>query len=263
MSDLLRQRSGHIETLTLNRPDSRNAVNSAISLGLSAAFDEIEEDDDCWVVIITASGKKAFCAGMDLKEFAAGEAGDEMGAKSGFMGASGGFAGITRRDFAKPVIAAINGPALAGGFEIMLSCDLVIAAEHATFGLPEVKRGLIAGGGGLLRLSIKIPSVVASELAMTGEPIDAHRALAIGLINKVVPAEALMDEAMAMGNTLVDNAPLAVRATKQLMKKASMLSDEEAWALNSATTSLVNRSADAAEGPRAFTEKRRPVWLGK
>ena len=139
MSELLRERQGHIEILTINRPEARNAINGAVSRAFAAAFDELEADDDCWVVIVTGAGDKAFSAGMDLKAFTAGEAGDIMGAK-------GGFGGIAQRDFAKPIIAAVNGSALAGGCEIMLACDLVVAVEEAKFGIPEVKRGLMAGG---------------------------------------------------------------------------------------------------------------------
>ena len=145
-------------------------------------MDELTEDPDCWVVVITGSGDKAFSAGMDLKAFSSGEGGD-------IMGASGGFGGLTQRDFPKPIIAAVNGSALAGGFEIMLSCDLVVAADHATFGIPEAKRGLIAGAGGLIRMPKRLPMAVALELAMTGDPIDAERAHALGLVNKVVPAD--------------------------------------------------------------------------
>ena len=180
MSDaVLRERQGRIEILTINRPEARNAVNGAVSKAFTEAFDELENDDDCNVVIVTGAGDKAFCAGMDLKAFAAGEAGEIMGAR-------GGFGGIAQRDFPKPLIAAVNGSALAGGCEIMLSCDLVVAAEGATFGIPEVKRGLMAAAGGLIRLPKRIPPAIALELALTGDPIDARRALAIGLVNRVV-----------------------------------------------------------------------------
>src|ERR1700734_1980940 len=152
--EVLRERKGHVEILTINRPEARNAINGAVSRAMSAFMDELAGDDDCWVVIITGSGDKAFSAGMDLKAFASGDRGD-------IMGATGGFAGITNRDFGKPLIAAVDGSALAGGFEIMLSCDLVGAADHATFGLPEVRRGLIAGAGGLIRLPKRLPIAVA------------------------------------------------------------------------------------------------------
>jgi enoyl-CoA hydratase len=150
MSAVERERRGHVEILTINRPEARNAINGAVSQAMSSTLDELETDDDCWVVILTGSGDKAFSAGMDLKAFASGEG-------ASIMGATGGFAGITQRSFSKPIIAAVNGAALAGGCEIMLSCDLVVAVDYATFGIPEVKRGLLAGAGGLLRLPKRLP----------------------------------------------------------------------------------------------------------
>ena len=255
MSELLRERQGHIEILTINRPEARNAVNGAVSRGFAAAFDDLEADDDCWVVIVTGAGDKAFSAGMDLKAFAAGESADIMGAK-------GGFAGIAQREFSKPIIAAVNGSALAGGCEIMLSCDLVVAVEEAKFGIPEVKRGLIAGAGGLIRLPKRIPPAIALELALTGEPIDAHRALQLGLINRVVPAGNLMEEALALAGVIAENAPLAVRASKQVMKEGGELTEAEGWAVNNAAVAKVFSSADAMEGPVAFAEKRAPNWSG-
>jgi crotonobetainyl-CoA hydratase len=255
MSELLRQRQGHIEILTINRPEARNAINGAVSRAFTAAFDELEQDDDCWVVIVTGSGDKAFSAGMDLKAFAAGEAAD-------IMGAEGGFGGIAQRDFPKPMIAAVNGSALAGGCEIMLACDLVVAVEGAQFGIPEVKRGLMAAAGGLVRLPKRIPRAIALELALTGDPIDAQRALQLGLINRVVPADRLLDEALALAGTVADNAPLAVRVSKRVMKQAGELPDAEGWAINNAAVPEVFGSADAMEGPRAFAEKRKPNWSG-
>ena len=256
MPELLRERQGHIEILTINRPEARNAINGAVSKALSAAFDELTEDADAWVVILTGSGDKAFSAGMDLKAFADGEAGD-------IIGASGGFAGIAQRDFPKPLIAAVNGSALAGGCEIMLSCDLVVAVEEAKFGIPEVKRGLFAAGGGLIRLPKRLPRAIALELALTGDPIDAQRALALGLVNRVVPAGRLLDEAVALATTIAENAPLAVRASKRIMKQSAEVSEAEAWELNNAEVGPVFGSADAMEGPVAFAEKRKPNWTGK
>jgi enoyl-CoA hydratase len=256
VSELLRERIGHIELLTINRPEARNAINGAVSRALSTAFDELTDDDDAWVVILTGSGDKAFSAGMDLKAFAAGEAAD-------IIGATGGFAGIAQRDFPKPLIAAVNGSALAGGCEIMLSCDLVVAVEEAKFGIPEVKRGLFAAGGGLIRLPKRIPPAIALELALTGDPIDAQRALSLGLVNRVVPAGALRNEALALATIIVENAPLAVRASKRIMKLAGDLSEAEAWAVNNAEVGAVFGSADAMEGPVAFAEKRKPNWTGK
>jgi enoyl-CoA hydratase len=255
MSVLLRERRGHTEILTINRPEARNAINGAVSRAVTDAFDELEADNDCWVVIVTGSGDKAFSAGMDLKAFTAGEAGEIMGAK-------GGFGGITQRNFPKPLIAAVNGSCLAGGCEIMLACDLVVAVEEAKFGIPEVKRGLMAGAGALIRLPKKLPPTIAMELALTGDPIDAPRALELGLINRVVPAGKLMEEALALAGTIADNAPIAVRVSKRVMKQAGELPDAEGWAVNNAAVSEVFGSADAQEGPIAFAEKRKPNWTG-
>jgi len=224
MSELLRERQGHIEILTINRPEARNAINLATATALSDALDDIEADDDVWVVVLTAAGDKAFSAGMDLKAFASGE----------FPITEKGFGGITKRDFPKALIAACNGSALAGGCEIMLSCDLVVAADHAKFGIPEVARGLVAGAGGLIRLPKRIPRAIALELALTGEPIDAQRALQIGLVNRVVPGDQLMTEAMALAERIAKNAPMAVRLSKQVMKQAAELTEAEGWVVNDA-----------------------------
>jgi crotonobetainyl-CoA hydratase len=254
--EVLRERRGNVEILTINRPEARNAINGAVSLAMSSVMDELLSDTECWVVVITGSGDKAFSAGMDLKAFSSGEGGD-------IIGASGGFGGLTRREFPKPIIAAVNGSALAGGFEIMLSCDLVIAAEHATFGIPEAKRGLIAGAGGLIRMPKRLPMAIALEMAMTGDPIDADRALALGLVNKVVPAGELMNEAIALAERIAANAPLAVRYSKRVMKEAAELPEHEGWKINTEAVGVVFSSADAQEGPIAFAEKRPPKWQGK
>ena len=256
MPELLRERRGHTEILTINRPEARNAINGAVSRAMAAALDEVESDDECWVVILTGSGDKAFSAGMDLKAFTAGEAGDIMGAK-------GGFGGIAQRDFAKPIIAAVNGSALAGGCEIMLSCDLVVAVEEAKFGIPEVKRGLMAAAGALVRLPKRLPRAIAMELALTGDPIDARRALELGLINRVVAAGDLMTEALSLAETIAENAPLAVRVSKRVINEAGELPDAEGWEVNNKAVPEVFGSADAMEGPIAFAEKRKPNWSGK
>jgi enoyl-CoA hydratase/carnithine racemase len=254
--EVLRERRGHVEILTINRPEARNAINGGVSKAMSSIMDELAEDADCWVVVITGSGEKAFCAGMDLKAFSSGEGGD-------IIGASGGFAGLTTREFAKPIIAAVNGSALAGGFEIMLSCDLVVAASHATFGIPEAKRGLIAGAGGLIRMPKRLPMAIALEMGMTGDSIDARRAEALGLVNKVVPADKLMEEALALAERISANAPLAVRYSKTVMKQAAEVPESEGWKINAEAVGIVFSSADAMEGPVAFAEKRAPNWQGK
>ena len=254
--EVLRERRGHIEILTINRPEARNAVNGAVASAMAAALDELIDDDDAWVVVITGAGDKAFSAGMDLKAFAAGEG-------PAVTGAPGGFAGIARRDFQKPLIAAVNGSALAGGLEVMLSCDLVVAADHALFGIPEAKRGLIAAAGGLVRLPKRLPMAVALELALTGDPIDAPRAHALGLVNRVVPRERLMEEALVLAERIAENAPLSVRYSKQVMRRAIDVPEAEGWKINDEATRVVFASADAMEGPVAFAEKRAPNWQGK
>src|SRR5580658_5431136 len=254
--EVLQERRGNVEILTINRPEARNAINGAVSKAMSALLDELAEDPGCWVVVITGSGDKAFSAGMDLKAFSSGEGGD-------IIGASGGFAGITQRRFPKPIIAAINGSALAGGFEIMLSCDLVVAADHATFGIPEAKRGLIAGAGGLIRMPKRLPIAIALELAMTGDTIDAARAFELGLVNRVVPSSVVIEEAVSLADRIAANAPLAVRYSKSVMKQAAEVSEAEGWKINAEAVGVVFTSADAMEGPVAFAEKRPPNWQGK
>jgi enoyl-CoA hydratase len=251
--EVLRERRGHVEILTINRPEARNAINRATAIALGDALDACESDDDVWVVVLTGAGDKAFSAGMDLKAFAAGE----------FPITDKGFGGITQRDFPKPLIAAANGAALAGGFEILISCDMVVAAEHAKFGIPEATRGLIAGGGGLIRLPKRIPLAVAYEMALTADPIDAHRAYELGLVNRVVPGEKVLDEAVALAERIAKNAPLAVRTSKYVMKRSRELSEEECWLLNTEAFGIIGRSSDAMEGAVAFAEKREPNWQGK
>jgi enoyl-CoA hydratase len=251
--EVLRERRGHVEILTINRPEARNAINRATAIALGDALDACESDDDVWVVILTGAGDKAFSAGMDLKAFAAGE----------FPVTEKGFGGITQRDFPKPLIAAANGAALAGGFEILISCDMVVAADHAKFGIPEASRGLVAGGGGLIRLPKLIPLAVAYEMALTADPIDAKRAYELGLVNRVVPGEAVLDEAIALAERIAKNAPLAVRTSKDVMKKAREMTEAQCWDLNTEAFGMIGRSADALEGAIAFAEKREPVWQGK
>jgi enoyl-CoA hydratase len=251
--EVLRERRGHVEILTINRPEARNAINRATAIALGDALNACESDDDVWVVVLTGAGDKAFSAGMDLKAFAAGE----------FPITDKGFGGITQRDFPKPLIAAANGAALAGGFEMLISCDMVVAAEHARFGIPEAARGLVAGGGGLIRLPKRIPLAVAYEMALTADPIDANRAYELGLVNRVVPGERVLDEALALAERIAKNAPLAVRTSKDVMKKSRELSEEESWRLNDEAFGMIGRSADAMEGAVAFAEKREPNWQAK
>ena len=251
--EVLRERRGHVELLTINRPDARNAINLATALALSAALDDCETDDDVWVVVLTGAGDKAFSAGMDLKAFAAGE----------FPITEKGFGGLTQRNFPKPLIAAANGSALAGGFEMMISCDMVVAAEHAVFGIPEASRGLVAGAGGLIRLPKRVPISVAYEMALTADPISAARAYELGLVNHVVHGDVVLDVAIALAERIAKNAPLAVRTSKDVMRRARELDEVDAWTINDEAFSMIGRSADAMEGAVAFAEKREPNWQGK
>jgi enoyl-CoA hydratase/carnithine racemase len=252
---LLRERRGQVEVLTLNRPEARNAVNGEVAAQITAALDALDEDKDLRVIILTGAGDKAFSAGMDLKAFGAGTGGPVTG--------GGGFAGFVHRPIPVPVIAAVNGPALAGGFELVLACDLVVAAEHAVFGVPEVKRGLLAAGGGLVRLPKRLPMAAAMELVLTGDSITAARAQELGLVNRVVPADRVLDEALALAERIIENAPLSVRYSRELTTQAAEISEAEAWVLSDAAATTVFASADAKEGPLAFAEKRPPKWQGR
>ena len=252
---VLRQRHGKVELVTLNREHARNAIDGPTTIALERTFDELTDDPDVWAVVLTGSGERAFSAGMDLKAFSSGQAGDIMSSRYGF-------GGIAQRKFPKPLIAAVNGFALAGGCELVLSCDLVVAAEHASFGIPEVKRGLVAAGGGLLRLPKRVPYHVAVELALTGEMVTAERAYALGLVNRVVPGDRVVAEALELAQTICANAPLAVRVSKEIMRRAVDLPEDEAWKMNSELVGPIFTSKDALEGAVAFAEKRPPNWQG-
>lgn len=246
------ERRPGVGILRINRPGARNAVNGAVAQGMEAGLDEFESDSEVQAVVVTGTGS-VFSAGADLKLVASGRAG-EIATKRG------NFAGIVRRDFPKPLIAAVNGPALAGGFEIVLACDLVVAAENAVFGIPEAKRGLFAAAGGLIRLPKRVPLALATELAITGDPIDAARAHQLGLVNRVVPGEQLLDEALALAGRIAENAPLAVRNALRMVREAVDLDEEAAWARNNELAVEVFSSPDAVEGATAFAEKRPPRW---
>lgn len=249
------ERRGNVAVITLNRPEARNAVNPEIASAMVAALDELEADDDVRVVVVTGTGD-VFCAGADLKVIASGRGGELADVK-------GGFAGLVRRNYPKPLIAAVNGPALAGGTEIVLACDLAVASETATFGIPEVKRGLIAGAGGLLRLPWRVPMSIALELAMTGDPIDATRAAAVGLVNRVAPKERVLEEAVALAERIAENSPISVRCSRQLLREAAQLSEEEGWTRNNEYLAAAWASGDTVEGATAFAEKRKPVWKSR
>lgn len=244
---------GRVAVVTLNRPAQRNAVNAAMTAALHAAMERFEADHETLVAILTGSGDRAFCAGMDLLAFAAGEG-------PAILTGPGGFAGFTHFPRTKPVIAAVNGPALAGGCEIVLACDLVVAAESALFGLPEVKRGLFPASGGVLRLPRMIPRALALELLLTGDTIGAARAAELGLVNRVVPAAQLREASLELARRICVNAPLAVRETLGLARGVFSLPEEQLQARNDAAWARIVASEDAQEGPRAFAEKRPAVW---
>jgi len=242
-----------IATITLDRPAQRHAIDAAMTVALRSALDRFETDREALVAILTASGDRAFCAGMDLKAFANGEG-------PAILEGPCGFAGFTHYPRTKPCIAAVNGAALGGGCEIVLACDLVVAAEHARLGLPEVTRGLFAASGGVLRLPRLIPRARALELLLTGDVIAAGTALDLGLINKVVPHGQLLEAARDLALRICANAPLAVRETLALARAVFALPEEQLQARNEAAWARIAASEDAHEGPRAFAEKRPAVW---
>jgi enoyl-CoA hydratase len=247
--------TGNIALITINRPEARNAVNGDIASGIEAAIDKVESDDSVWAAILAGRGT-VFCAGADLKAVATGQARSISTAK-------GGFGGIVTRDRTKPLIAACDGPALAGGTEIALSCDLIVASTAASFGIPEVKRSLIAAAGGLFRLPRVLPRNIAMELALTGDPIDATRAYHFGLVNVLCEPGQAVAAATQLAMRITANAPLAVRASRNVMLGAAGVDDQTAWALTNSKMAEVMRSEDFSEGPRAFIEKRQPIWQGR
>jgi enoyl-CoA hydratase/carnithine racemase len=244
--------AGGILVITIDRPEARNAIDRATAKGMAAALDRLDGETGLRAGVITGAGGY-FSAGMDLKAFAAGERPHAGGR---------GFAGIVERPPAKPLIAAIEGFALAGGFEIALACDLIVAARGARLGIPEVKRSLVAAGGALLRLPARIPYHVAMELALTGEPISAERAHGLGLVNRVAEPGAALEAALELAGAIVANGPLALGATKRVLLEAPGWPAGEAWARQAEIAGPVFASDDAREGAAAFAEKRAPVWRG-
>ncbi len=246
---------GHVGLITLNRPDARNAVNSDVASGVEAALDTIEADENIWLSIITGNGP-VFCAGADLKAVASGDA-------RGLSTERGGFGGLVMRERTKPLIAACDGPALAGGTEIVLACDLVVASTAARFGVPEVKRSLVAAAGGLFRLPQVLPRNIATELILTGDPISAERAADFGMVNVLCEPGQALTEARALAERIAVNAPLAVRESLAVMKGAVGEDDATAMARSNDAIRRLAKTDDYAEGPQAFIEKRPPEWKGR
>ncbi|HEY2642888.1 MAG TPA: crotonase/enoyl-CoA hydratase family protein [Galbitalea sp.] len=258
---VLVERRGHVLLVTLNRPHARNAVNNALWLGVGEALDDAESDPDVWVVVITGAGDLSFCAGADLKEAALGRLG-----QGDARFAAWGFAGYVTHHISKPTIAAVNGFALGGGTEIVLASDLAVAVDTATFGLPEVKRGIVAGAGGTFRLPRQIPQKVAMEAILTGTSITAQRAHELGLINRVVPAAELFTEAFALAEAICANAPLAVQTSKRIARGITdgrIESEDADWNRTAVESKALIATDDAREGMRAFAEKRQPQWTSR
>ena len=251
--ELFISRKDGIMTLTMNRPQARNAMNANMAQLIANALDELDASNDLHVGILTGGGG-TFCSGMDLKGFLKGELPTVKGR---------GFGGITEKGPVKPLIAACEGYALAGGFELAISCDLIVAATTAQFGIPEVKRGLVAGAGGLIKAPDQITPRLAMELALTGEPISAQRAYDIGLINRLTDEGGAIAGAQELASKIVVNGPLAVRISKQIIQEYAAWPHAERWNMQAKATQGVFQSEDAREGAAAFAEKRPPNWKGK
>ncbi len=256
---VLVERDGHVCVLTINRPEARNAINGPVTDALGVALHEADADPEVRAIVVTGAGDKSFCAGADLKALSRGE---NIG-PSDAAHQRWGFAGMVSHPISTPIIAAVNGTALGGGTELVLASDLAVAADTATFGLPEVKRGLFAAAGGAFRIVDAVPKKVAMELLLTGRPITAEQALTYGLINQVVPSAEVRSAAVALASEIAANAPLAVQASKRLAQRivdGELVGDAALWAANTTELGIVFTSRDAREGPRAFAEKRTPVW---
>jgi enoyl-CoA hydratase len=252
-NEVLVEHRGAVQVIVINRPDARNALNGAVAAGIRDAVDELDGLDELRAGVLTGAGG-TFSSGMDLKAFLGGEV-------PSFPGR--GLCGITQTPPRKPLVGAAEGWALAGGFELLLACDLVVAGASARFGVPEVKRSLVAGAGGALLLAKRVPRALALELLLTGDPIDAARAAEIGLVNRVVPEGGALEAAVELAERIAANGPLAVMATKQIALSGGDWPPEQCWDQAAALTAAVFASQDAREGARAFAEKRAPVWRGR
>ena len=252
--EVLYEVDGPVATITLNRPDQRNAVNPELAQALQETMDRVEADPQVWVTLLTGAGA-TFCAGADLKVIAAGRA-LELSTEPG------GFAGFVRYPRTKPVIAAVRGFALAGGTELALACDLIVAARDSSFGLPEVTRGIVAAAGGLFRLPRMLPRGRAMELILTGDRLGAEEAHRLGMVAALADADQVLATARGLAEKICRNAPLAVRESLAIARVALEISEAEGWRASARASGRIRQSADAKEGPRAFAEKRNPVWTG-
>ncbi|MEJ7833608.1 MAG: crotonase/enoyl-CoA hydratase family protein [Nocardioides sp.] len=253
MSEVLVESRDSVLIITINRPEAKNALNGAVARGIAAAIDDLESNDALRVGVLTGAGG-TFSSGMDLKAFLSGDLPLVEGR---------GLGGLTQAPPRKPLIGAVEGWAVAGGFELLLACDLVVAAETARLGVPEVKRALVAGAGAALLLAQRIPQAVALEMLLTGDPISAQRAADLGLVNRVTAEGGALDGAIELAGAIAGNGPLAVAVTKQIVRSAPDWSLEEGWAEQDELMQPVFLSEDAREGATAFAEKRSPVWKGR
>lgn len=250
----LERPSTHVALVTINRPAARNAVNLEVCEGIAAALAETESDSDIWISVLTGAGDHAFCAGADLRQVA-------DGGMSALVRSDNGFGGFVHAIRAKPWIAAVQGAAVAGGFEIALACDLIVASERATFGLPEVKRGIIAAAGGLYRLPRVIPRHIANELIVTGTAISARRAYDLGIVNRLAEAGSAIDAAIQLANEVCANAPLAVRESLAISRRCFDATDAQLRSASDQALDRIMDSDDYREGPLAFLERRPPHWV--
>jgi crotonobetainyl-CoA hydratase len=260
MSAVLVERRGHVLLVTLNRPEAMNSVNAEVATGLGNALDEADKDPEIRAIVLTAAGGRAFCAGADLKAVSRGESIRPDGHPEW------GFAGYVRHVISKPTIAAVVGFALGGGTEIALASDLIVAGRSSTFGLPEVRRGLMAAAGGVVRVTAQIPQKIAMQMLLTGEPLSADEAARWGLVNEVVDDDAAVDRALEIAELIAQNAPLSVQATKRValnLVDGVAAVEVERWQRNDEENLVLRTSEDAKEGPRAFAEKRVPVWKAR